>query len=65
MQPLLKPEQVADLLQLSLSTIYAEAARLGGFYPAGIKRLRFRKEVGYAIMEGKREVPLSVPTPGA
>jgi integrase len=54
MQPLLKPEQVADLLQLSLSTIYAEVDRLGGFYPAGIKRLRFRQEVIDAIMEGPR-----------
>jgi predicted DNA-binding transcriptional regulator AlpA len=66
MQPLLKPEQVAELLQLSLATIYAKANSLGGFYPAGIKALRFRRETIYAIMEGpqNRKVPHSIPASG-
>src|SRR5665811_1453426 len=57
---------MAGLLQLSLSTVYPKADRLKGFYPAGIKALRFREETIYAIMAGptKRQVPLPVPTPG-
>jgi predicted DNA-binding transcriptional regulator AlpA len=65
MQPLLKPEEVAELLQLSLSTIYSKARNLGGFYPVGIKALRFRRETIHAIMEGPQdrhvEVPVSIP----
>jgi hypothetical protein len=53
-QALLKPKEVASLWQESLSTIYAEAGRLGGFFPAGIKALRFRRETIYAIMEDPR-----------
>ena len=66
MHPLLTPEEVAGLLHLSLRTIYVNAPRLGGFYPAGIRALRFRRERIYAIMEGPqdRKVPVSVPVPG-
>jgi hypothetical protein len=60
MQPLLKPEEVAELLQLSLATIYAKAHNLGGFFPAGIKALRFRRETIYAIMENQKRVPVPV-----
>ena len=35
---LLTPEEVAQLLQISIRTVYAQARRLGGFYPAGIER---------------------------
>ncbi len=64
--PLLTPRQVAKLLQLSLATIYAKARSLGGFYPAGIKALRFRRETIHAIMEGPqdRKVPHPVPASG-
>jgi len=63
---LLTPGQVARLLQVSKRTIYAQSHRLGGFYPAGIRALRFREEFIYAIMEGPqdRQVAVSVPTPG-
>lgn len=44
MSPLLTPEEVASLLRISLRTVYENARRLGGFYPAGIRVLRFRKE---------------------
>ena len=66
MQSLLTPEEVAGLLQLSLRTIYANVRRLGGFYPAGIRALRFRREDIHAIMEGPQERTLEVPvsTPG-
>jgi hypothetical protein len=59
--PLLSPRQVAELLQLSLATIYAKAHSLGGFYPAGIKALRFRTEMIYAIMEGPQNRKVSLP----
>lgn len=66
MLPLLTPPQVAELLQLSVATIYAKANRLGGFYPAGIKALRFRRETIYALMEGPQDgkVPHSIPASG-
>jgi hypothetical protein len=46
-----------------MATIYAKTPSLGGFYPAGIKALRFRREIIYAMMEGPkdRQVPKSIP----
>ena len=52
MEPLLMPKQVAELLYLSVRTVYDHSIRLGRFYPAGIKALRFRRHVIEAIMEG-------------
>jgi hypothetical protein len=54
MKPLLTPKDVAVLLSVSVRTIYDNYQRLGGFYPAGIKRLRFREEVINGIMEGQK-----------
>jgi hypothetical protein len=66
MDALLTPDEVADLLKISVRTVYKNAERLGGCYPAGIKVLRFRKEGVYGIMarpdNGKVEVFL--PKPG-
>ena len=45
MNQLLTPEDVAEVLQISLSTVYKNAMRLGGFYPFGLKVLRFQREV--------------------
>lgn len=45
MTPFLTPEDVSSLLQISISTVYKNAVRLGGFYPFGLKVLRFRREV--------------------
>lgn len=65
-EPLLTVAEVARLLQMSCRTIYANARRLGGFYPAGIRSLRFRREDIYGIMEGPedRQVPLRISVPG-
>jgi hypothetical protein len=41
---LLTPQDVADQLQLSVRTIMRHAKELGGFYPCGIRALRFRAE---------------------
>ena len=64
MKPLLTPLEVAELLQLSKATVYAKAVHLGGFFPAGIKALRFNPEVIYAIMEGSRQVPNPISVSG-
>jgi len=50
---LLTPADVAELLQISEKTVYKNQRRLCGFYPAGIKVLRFREDVIYGIMEGR------------
>jgi hypothetical protein len=41
---LLTPSQVADQLQISVRTVMRHSRALGGFYPAGIRALRFREE---------------------
>ena len=61
MNSLLTPNEVAWLLHLSVRTVYAQSHRLGGFYPAGIRVLRFRREDIYAIMEGPQNRQLEVP----
>src|SRR5450759_2483611 len=61
MNSLLPPNEVARLLHLSVRTVYAQSHRLGGFYPAGIRALRFRREDIYAIMEGPQKRQLEVP----
>jgi hypothetical protein len=35
------PEDVANVLKISVKTVYAQSKKLGGFFPAGIKVLRF------------------------
>ena len=50
---LLTVKDVAGLLQIKERTVYDNRKALGGFYPAGIKVLRFRAEVIYGIMEGQ------------
>jgi hypothetical protein len=55
MERLLKPSEVAELLQISIASVYANARALGGIYPGGIKALRFNPEVIQAIMEGKHQ----------
>jgi hypothetical protein len=66
MTPLLTTSEVARLLYLSEKTVYAQRQRLDGFYPAGIRALRFRKEDIYAIMEGpqERQLAASISTSG-
>ncbi len=43
---------VVELLNLSVRKVYDHSICLGGFYPPGIKALRFRRDVIEAIMEG-------------
>ena len=45
-------DEVAELLKIPKRTVYKHARRLGGFYPAGIKVLRFRKQVIDEILYG-------------
>jgi len=45
MTPLLTVKDVAKLLQISPRTVYDNARSLGGFYPAGLRVLRFSAEV--------------------
>ena len=63
MEALLTPEEVAGLLKISTRTVYENGKRLGGFYPAGIKVLRFREGVIREFMEGqgKRNVEIQIP----
>lgn len=58
--PLLTPQEVASLLQVSVKTVYAHAVKLGGFYPGGIRVLRFKREAVYGLMEGQGKGRLEV-----
>ena len=60
MEQLLTPDDVAKLLQVSLKTVYVNGKRLGGFYPGGIKVLRFREEVIREFMEGQGKRDMEV-----
>ena len=64
MEPLLTVEEVATLLNISPRTVYDHAREMGGFYPFGIKTLRFRREVICGDLErqgpGALAVPISV-----
>ena len=64
--PLLTPEQVAKLLNLSPKTVYKHKRRLGGFYPAGIGVLRFSPGVIYGVLAGQGQgVEVSLRIAGA
>ena len=60
MTSLLTPQQVADLLQISVRTVYDHARDLGGFYPAGLRVLRFNPGVIYGYMEGQGKGSLAI-----
>jgi len=57
------PEQVAELMQVSTSVVYKHKDTLGGFYPAGIKVLRFNKGVINGILEGQDPQRLGIQVP--
>ncbi len=59
-EPLFTPDQVATLLQISTRTVYDNKEKLGGFYPAGIGVLRFRREKIHGYMEGSRNEEMEV-----
>jgi hypothetical protein len=59
--PLMTPQEVADLLKISIKTVYKEKHRLGGVYPGGLRVLRFLPEVIHAAMAiPAREVAIPV-----
>jgi len=60
MESLLTPKQVAKTLSISVRSVYDHAGRLGGFYPAGIKCLRFRAEAINDIMMGQNQEQMRV-----
>lgn len=62
--PLLTPQDVADLLQISVRTVYKKKHLLGGFYLPGIKVLRFPRGIIYDLLQGEREMALRVPAHG-
>jgi Helix-turn-helix domain len=45
--PLLTVSDVAKFLQISERTVYDRARELGGFFPVGIRVLRFKPEIIY------------------
>ena len=67
MTSLLTPKEVANLLKVSPRTVYDRASDLGGFYPAGIRVLRFKQEVIRGCLEGqgKKGLEVQLPVPGA
>lgn len=60
---LLTPKEVANLLQISPRTVYDRAGDLGGFYPAGIRVLRFRPEIIGGYLEGQDQKGLAIQLP--
>jgi len=63
MSSLLTLEEVAAFLNISTRTVYDHAREWGGFYPGGVRRLRFRKEIIFGIMEGKEPSALLIQFP--
>jgi hypothetical protein len=60
---LMTAEDVARCLKISLRTVYENKNRLGGFYPAGLKVLRFRKDIIDGFMAGQETQGLAVRLP--
>lgn len=50
---LLTAEDVAGILRIDVRTVYKHADKLGGFYPFGVKVLRFDREVFLECLEGQ------------
>ena len=57
---LMTVKEVARCLKISIRTVYDNQNRLGGIYPAGIKVLRFRKDIIDGIMEGQKTRGLEI-----
>ncbi len=57
------PQQVAEVLQISVKTVYKHSVKLGGFYPFGIGRLRFDGEriQKHILRAGKAVLEIRVP----
>jgi len=60
LKKLLTPNDVAELLQVSAKTVYKHKNSFGGFYPAGLKRLRFKEDIIYGILQGPKTEGLDI-----
>lgn len=60
---LLTVKDVAKTLQISPRTVYDNAHRLGGFYPAGLRVLRFPPGVILGYLSGQEVQVLGVSVP--
>jgi hypothetical protein len=61
---ILTPEEVSQLLQISIKSVYKHSRDLGGFYLPGMRTLRFSKETLNVCLERQvrtMEVPVPVP----
>ena len=63
LQKLLTPNDVAELLQVSVKTVYKHKHQLGGFYPAGLNVLRFPRSIIYGILQGPKTEGLDISFP--
>jgi hypothetical protein len=63
LQKLLTPNDVAGFLQVSVKTVYKHKNRFGGFYPAGLKRLRFKEDIINGILQGPKTEGLDIQVP--
>ena len=61
MLQLLTPSDIAEMLQISEKTVYKHKQKFCGFYPAGLKVLRFSKEVVDDIIQNSARVEVSFP----
>ena len=53
-------DQVAKTLQMSKQTVYNHAKELGGFYPFGIKQMRFHAKKIQECLERSEDRPMAV-----
>ena len=53
-------EQVAEALQMSKRTVYNHAKELGGFYPFGIKQMRFHAKRIQECLERSEDQSVAV-----
>jgi len=60
---LLTAEDVAEILRVGIRTVYKHSKKMGGFYPFGMKCLRFNKVVFYECLERQSKELLSVWVP--
>lgn len=60
---LLTVKDVAEMLQINERTVYDRAKDLGGFFPAGIKTLRFDEADLHDILERSKKGALALQVP--
>ena len=60
MTKLLTPQEVAEILNISVEAVYKHKRALCGLYPAGIKVLRFREDIIYGIIQNTPGVEVRI-----